>query len=335
MISDIDNYVKTCDSCQRTNLSLKKTPATLHPVPVSSVWHRIGIDLIGPLKETPRGNKYIITCTDYHSKWAEALPLKTKEAGSVADFLYDLVIIHSCPSIIMSDQGREFINKVISNLCEKLHIDQRISSAYHPQTNGLDERFNQTLIRSLQKVVETEEEWDLCIKPVLFAYRTSKQASSKYTPFELLYGRKPCLPIELETAPTAQSEEEGFPSNEAFDDTVAKHIELCRNIRSAAKANIEVAQNKQKRIYDAKHVLPSFKIGDKVLLRNLRKTTRKGGKLDPNWTGPYEIAERLDKGCYKLKNTSGTVLKTSYNSSRLKLYYDPPSEGNIINQFHA
>ncbi len=72
-----------------------------------------------------------------------------------------------------------------------------------------------------------------------------------------------CLPIELETAPTAQSEttqseEEGFSSNEAFDDTVAKHIELCRNIRSAAKANIEVAQNKQKRICDAKHVLPSL-----------------------------------------------------------------------------
>ncbi len=59
-----------------------------------------------------------------------------------------------------------------------------------------------------------------------------------------------------------------------------------------------------------------------------RKTTRKGGKLDPNWTGPYEIAERLDKGCYKLKNASGTVLKTSCNSSRLKLYYDPPSEGH-------
>ncbi len=91
----------------------------------------------------------------------------------------------------MCDQGREFINIVISHLCEKLHIDQRISCAYHPQTNGLDERFNQTLIRSLQKVVETEEEWDLCIKPVLFAYRTSKQASSKYTPFELLCGRKP------------------------------------------------------------------------------------------------------------------------------------------------
>ncbi len=98
-------------------------------------------------------------------------------------------------------------------------------------------------------MIETEEEWDLCIKPVLFAYRTSKQVSSKYTRFELLYGHKPCFPNELETAPTAQnettqSEEEGDSSNEAFDDAVAKHIELCRDIRSAAKANIEVAQNK-------------------------------------------------------------------------------------------
>ena len=103
---------------------------------------------------------------------------------------------------IVAPQSLEFINKVISNLCEKLHIDQRISSAYHPQTNGLDERFNQTLIRSLQKVV------GICIKPVLFALPSSF-----------------CM-VATSTTAQSESEEEGFSSNEAFDDTVAKHRTL-------------------------------------------------------------------------------------------------------------
>ncbi len=115
--------------------------------------------------------------------------LFTQEARSVADFLYDLVIIHSCPSIIMSDQGREFVNKVILNLCEKLHIDQRISSAYHPQTNGLDERFNQTHWFGHCRRWSRQKKNGICVSRLFcLAYRTSQQASSKYTPFELLYG---------------------------------------------------------------------------------------------------------------------------------------------------
>ncbi len=81
--------IKTCDICQRHNHKLKKTTSSLHPIPVKSeVWRQLGMDLIGPLHPTPRGNKYIITVIDYYSKWAEAHPLHDKSAASVADFLY-------------------------------------------------------------------------------------------------------------------------------------------------------------------------------------------------------------------------------------------------------
>jgi transposase InsO family protein len=92
--------------------------------------------------------------------------------------------------VVISDQGREFINKVTKKLFSMTRTEHRISSAYHPQTNGLVERYNQTLQRSLVKYVNSNQtDWDEKLDGVMFAYRTSKQKSTNHTPFELMYCR--------------------------------------------------------------------------------------------------------------------------------------------------
>ena len=97
---------------------------------------------------------------------------------------------YGCAKIVISDQGRELVNQVNRHLFTLTKTEHRISSAYHPQTNGLVERFNQTLQRSLIKVVNSNQtDWDEKLDGVLFAYRTSQQKSSKVTPFELMYCR--------------------------------------------------------------------------------------------------------------------------------------------------
>ena len=102
------------------------------------------------------------------------------------------------PNRVQSDQGREFINSLNDKLFKLTGVQHIISAAYHPQTNGLDERFNQTLQRALLKMVnENENQWDKFLDSVLFAYRTSRQASTKYSPFFLMFGREPKLPIDL------------------------------------------------------------------------------------------------------------------------------------------
>ena len=142
--------------------------------------------------------RYIITCTDYFTKWVEAMPIPTKEAKGVANFLYSLFCRHGVPKRIQSDQGREFVNSLTNHLFKSTGVHHIISSAYHPQTNGLDERFNQTLQRALLKMIdENQSDWDKYLDSVLFAYHTSKQASTKFSPFFLLYGREPVLPVEL------------------------------------------------------------------------------------------------------------------------------------------
>jgi hypothetical protein len=81
---DCIKTVKQCDVCQRSQKKFSNPASKLHPIEVKNiVWHRIGIDLVGPLPETARGNKYMITCTDYFSKWPEAAALKTKSADGM------------------------------------------------------------------------------------------------------------------------------------------------------------------------------------------------------------------------------------------------------------
>ena len=133
---DIREYIKSCANCQKTNASNKAPAATLNPIPVKDLFHRWGIDLVGPLEETPRGNKYLIVATEYLSKWAEAKAIPDKSAAGVHDFLCELVSRYGACHVIIHDQGREFNNKAVENLCAELKINVAMSAAYHPQTNG-------------------------------------------------------------------------------------------------------------------------------------------------------------------------------------------------------
>ena len=95
-----------------------------------------------------------------------------------------------CTQVVISDQGREFVNHVNQELFQITKTSHRISTAYHPQTNGLVERFNQTIQRPLLKLVMKEQDdWDLYIDGVLFAYRTAVQKTTNKTPFEIMYIR--------------------------------------------------------------------------------------------------------------------------------------------------
>lgn len=252
---------RECDKCQRTNHQLQKPRSELHPIPVTKVWHRVGIDLVGPLPVTEAGNKYIITLSDYFSKWPEAAPLPSKEASGVAKFLFDTFCRHGWPKIVQSDQGREFINEINACFFELTNIKHCISSAYHPQTNGLDERFNQTLMNTLKKVVDTNNsDWDLHIPSALYAYRVSRQASLKFSPFFIMYNRYPRKAVTFEMDKKIMNDGEISEDEEDgnIDDIMDRMLELRKCCHGKAKENITTTQIKQKKQYDKKH--NSFKV---------------------------------------------------------------------------
>ena len=268
-----------------------------------------------------KGNRYVITLTDYFSKWVEATPIPTKEACHIAEFLYKMMLRYGCPEEIISDQGLEFCSRLIDRLEQLTGFKHNITSAYHPQSNGLDERFNQTLKAQLQKMVnEHQDNWDDLLDNILFAYRTSRQASTKCTPFLLMFGREARLPIDLTRVKHAKEQQEEL----SFTEKLEKMVDMQKSLHDQARQNIQEAQERQKRQYDAKHnSRTTLKVGDKVLVQEMKNDGRKGEKLDVQFRGPYSIVETLGKGRFCLQDQSGATLKKSVNCHRLKLWLEP------------
>ena len=167
----VKQEVKNCKHCKLLRHTFNE-PAIMTPIPVHSAFHKVGLDLVGPLQRTAAGNRYIITCVDYMTKWVEAMVLPVKTSKRTAEFLCNEVICrHGCPAEVVTDQGGEFQGE-FQELLDKFHIDHRLTSPYHPQANGLTERFNQTLAKSLIRMTqENEEEWDKQLPTVLLGYR--------------------------------------------------------------------------------------------------------------------------------------------------------------------
>ncbi len=186
-----------------------------------------------------------MTLIHYFSKWVEAAAIPTKESCHTLGFLYKMILRHGSPEEIITDQGRKFCNQVMNRLEELTGFRHLVTSAYHPQPNGLDERLNQTLKAALQKLVnERQDDWDQLIDNVL----TSRQQSTKYTPFFLMCSCEAKLPIDISFV-----REEETSRELSLNEKVKTMIGIQEKIRAQAKKNIETAQARQKRQYDIKH----------------------------------------------------------------------------------
>ena len=152
MYFTITFQVRRCEVCQRNNRKFYKTSPLLHPIPVSDTWKKVGIDLF-QLPKSRNGNQLYITLTDHFSKWPEAEAVATKEASHVAAFLLKMIFCHGSPEEIVSDQGTEFCNQLIGLLEKHTGFKRKITRAYHPQSNGLDERMKQAFKCKLRKLV--------------------------------------------------------------------------------------------------------------------------------------------------------------------------------------
>ena len=248
MKDQVKEHLKTCDPC-KMGLAKFNEPVEMQPIAVQGIYHKVGIDMIGPLQTSKSGHKYIITAVDYMSKNIEAQAVANKSSKTTAEFFYrDIVCRHGTPVEVVTDQGGEFQGE-FQALLDKCGIDHRLTSPYHPQANGLTERANQTLTRSLIKMTkEDPDNWDQQIPTILMGYRATRQASTKYSPFFMLHGHEMVLPINNKgrTVSTEHGElPESFaaelfgPSQAALDD---------------ALVNIEAAQDKQMATYAKKHL---------------------------------------------------------------------------------
>ena len=191
------------------------------------------------------------------------------------------------------------------------------------QANGLVERFNQTLQRMLAKFVHKKKtQWSSYVDTCVFAYNTSKHNTSKFTPFELMFGRTATLPVDLNIEQAHPKEETDQFCHMPEPDMSRLRKERAQRLEEA-KANIVAAQTRQKEQYDHKHSMPElFQEGQLVLKKDFRWKKSKGGKLGARFLGPYTIQKVLQRGVYELMSEEGkyTVRATG---AHLKPYNRP------------
>ena len=317
MFSDIKAWVQSCPSCQTKKGSISGKKVPLHPIPVEGPFDRIAIDCLGPLPISDSGNKHIVVICEYLTKWTEAFAVKDITAKTIADLLLTQIVCrHGAPKVLLSDQGTNFMSEIIEEVCKLLDTKKVKTSPYHPATDGLVEKFNNTLATMLSMYVNSKQsDWDIYLPYCIFAYNTSVQSSTSESPFYLLYGRDPFLPSDIALSRILPTK-----SVMTCPETISERLSFAWDL---AREHIQKAQDNQKKYYDRKAKPHKFCVGERVLL--YRKVLQKGRtkKLSHFWRGPFRIVElshtnAVLRSCDRPKGPTFTV-----NVTHLKPFYGP------------
>ncbi|XP_052002459.1 protein NYNRIN-like [Xyrauchen texanus] len=197
--ADVRRWCSECSDCGSRKLLARTPQAPMHPSVTSRPYEHVALDILGPLSETIDKNLYILVVGDYFSKWTEAFALPNQEARSVAKVLVEeWVCRYGVPRSLHSDQGRNFESTLFQELCRLLEINKTRTSPYHPQSDGLIERFNRTLLSMLSIFVDkNQQNCDSLLPYVMMAYRSSVHATTGFTPHKVVFGREMVLPVDI------------------------------------------------------------------------------------------------------------------------------------------
>jgi hypothetical protein len=273
------------------------------------------MDFIVELPTTKNGYDAILVFVDRLSKMC--ILCKCRSDATAADtagmFLANVFNGFGLPKTFVSDRGTQFTSIFFKELCSALGVRQSLSTAYHPQTDGQTERVNRVLEDTLRAFVSPRlNDWDELLPIVEFAINDSKQDSTGYTPFYLMYGLHPLSPVDV-VKPNKQLRKELLNSVPAVTQLVAKTNAAV----AEAKLNLVAAQHRQKLHADGRRSEILVGVGDKVMLSTKNINIKAGTKkLLPRWIGPFKVIDRI----------SGS------NSFRLEL---PANMSRVHPVFHA
>ena len=285
MRRDVTQWTRACLTCA-THQTGRRVKPPLTPIPVAGAFDRVGVDVL-QLPRTRRGNRYAMVFVDYLTKWPEVFAVSDQSSATIAKLLVEEIISrHGVPSEILSDRGRAFLSGLMKEVELLMGYRKLNTTAYHPQTDGLVERYNRTVTSMLAKTVAKEgAEWDDQLPYVLFAYRASQQASTQESPFYLLYGRDPRLPV-----PEALSPKQTRVTMDLHEYGIELHTKMAMAWESARKC-VGQAQRRQKAHYDKKSTSMPFRPGERVFLYKPTEKTGEARKLGQPFHGPYRISE--------------------------------------------
>ena len=320
MYMDVQHWCLSCEHCAMKKSPKQRQTAPLLPIPVEAPFEKVSCDISGPWPVTHNNNRYILVFVDMCTKWTEAFAIPNIEAKTVAEiFVNEIVSRHGAPRVLLSDRGSNFLSSLFREVCFLINTEKIFTSGYRPQTNGLVERFNGTLAQSLSMYVSSnQKDWDEHLNSVLFAYRVSPSEVTGESPFYMLYGREPLLPMDTALLPPREMS----PLVAEHRARVVEHVERVRRI---AAENTQRAQQKMKELHDLQAVPPPFALGDKVWVYTPKNRKGLSKKLAHNYHSPYRIVEFLSPVHCVLRAMDNRRVSTTVHVARMKRYVDPAS----------
>ena len=217
LFRDAKKYVRSCDSYQRMRKLVARDEMPLQPHVLIEPFEEWALDFVGPIDLPSQGKRYILVCIDYVTKWEEEKALARATEQSIVNFLFeDIFTRFGVPKEIVTDQGAQFISKLVRRIVEKYKIKHHKSSPYHPQANGQVESTNKILEAIMtKKGKQHRRDWSNKLLEALWAYRTTWKNTTGYSPYEMVYGKQVLIPIEFQISTYRLATELGMDLNEA------------------------------------------------------------------------------------------------------------------------
>jgi Integrase zinc binding domain/Integrase core domain len=203
LAKDVQQWCRECQECQRAKAGKRPLPL-MQPIPVPTIrFSHIHVDLVGPLPVAADGSQYILTAIDRSTRWVEAFPLKVVAASNCTKVLVNgWVARYGVPACLTSDQGVQFASAVWAALMSRLGIQHVMTTAYHPQSNGVIERFHRRLKDALRARAATTD-WPQHLPWVLLGLRSAPREDSGVSSAELVFGAPLQLPGQFLSAAEA------------------------------------------------------------------------------------------------------------------------------------
>lgn len=295
MNHDINSWTRKCNACQIEKVHKHtKSPFERIAIPPGRFQH-IHMDIVGPL---PPSNdyKYMLTIVDRFSRWPEAYPIRDINAETIArTYVHEHVSRFGVPDSITTDQGSQFESKLFKELIRFLGTTRIRTTAYHPQANGMVERFHRQLKTSIRASGDRIN-WTQQLPLILLGIRTTNKDDTKHTPSELLYGENIKLPLDFSRNSTEITNESNL---------VEKLKQYFENIPNTSLETRKLPTQ-------SVHIPKSLETCDHVLIRRDRIKR----SLESPYEGPYKIIKRLRKYFIVLKDNKNY----SVSIDRLKPY---------------
>jgi hypothetical protein len=317
MKKDCEEAVRRCKSCQLFSPIPKQPAQNLSPITSPWPFAQWGLDIVGKLPTAPGGFKFLITATDYFSKWVEAEPLITTTEADVRRFVWrNIVTRFGVPYAIVSDNGTQFVGKDLTSLCAEFGIRFFNSTPAYPQGNGQAEATNKTVCAGIKRRLNSKRgKWAEELPRVLWAYRSTPRRSTGQTPFSMAFGMEAVIPLESKF-PTLRTENFDPTTN---DEAVEQELILAEEKRDDARLKLAEYQQQVAKGYNRSVRIKKFKPDD-LVWRKVVQASKKT-KFKPNWEGPYRIVKIAGEGAYVLEDMNGKVLTNPWNAQNLKKAY--------------